>query len=92
MEWTSILAIYALFWVICGFIVLPIGIRTHDELGQDKIPGQADSAPANFRPGRKLLWTTLLASLLFGIFYANYEFGWITPADLDVFGSAEKFG
>jgi len=92
MEWTSILAIYALFWVICGFIVLPIGIRTHDELGHDKIPGQADSAPANFRPGRKLLWTTLLASLLFGIFYANYEFGWITPADLDVFGSAEKFG
>ena len=50
MRWYSILAIYFLVWVVCAFIVLPFGIQTHDEAGRDKIPGQADSAPANFRP------------------------------------------
>ena len=50
MRVTSIIAIYALFWVLSAFCVMPFGIRTHDEAGIDKIPGQADSAPANFQP------------------------------------------
>jgi len=52
MKWTSILAIYALLWVMSAFLMLPFGIKTHDEAGIAKVPGQADSAPANFRPGR----------------------------------------
>lgn len=78
MQITSILAIYILFWVISAFIMLPIGIRTHDEVGEAKIKGQADSAPANFRPKIVLFRATLLASALFALFYANYVFGWIT--------------
>ncbi len=78
MQITSIIAIYILFWVISAFIMLPIGIRTHDEVGEAKVLGQADSAPANFRPKIVLIRTTLLASALFALFYANYEFGWIT--------------
>ena len=49
MRWTSILALYFLVWVISAFAVLPFGIKTHEEAGHEKIPGQADSAPANFR-------------------------------------------
>ena len=58
MGWTSILAIYALVWVISAFILLPLGIKTHDELGLEKTRGQADSAPANFRPGRLAIRAT----------------------------------
>ncbi|HNW19522.1 MAG TPA: DUF1467 family protein, partial [Sphingorhabdus lacus] len=47
MNWTSIVAIYVLFWVLSAFVILPIGVRTHDELGLEKTPGQADSAPGN---------------------------------------------
>ncbi len=36
MRWTSILAIYSLFWVLSAFLVLPFGVRTHDEAGLDK--------------------------------------------------------
>ncbi len=54
MTWTSIIAIYLLFWVMTAFVILPIGVRTHDELGLPKTPGQADSAPGNFQP-RKIL-------------------------------------
>jgi predicted secreted protein len=78
MQVTSIIAIYILFWVISAFIMLPIGIKTHDELGEAKTKGQADSAPANFRPKIVLFRATLLASALFAIFYINYIYGWIT--------------
>jgi predicted secreted protein len=77
MSWTSIVAIYALFWVLTAFVILPIGVRTHEEMGVEKTPGQADSAPANFRPGTIILRTTLLSLGLFGLYYLNYVNGWI---------------
>ena len=83
MKWTSIIAIYALFWVMSAFLVLPFGVRTHDESGIDMIPGQADSAPANYQPSRIAKRATLLSLALFGLFYANYVNGWVTAKDLD---------
>jgi predicted secreted protein len=86
MSWTSIAAIYLLFWVITAFVVMPFGVRTADELGVEKVRGQADSAPANFRPKRVILITTVLSAVVFGLFYANYINGWIVPADVNIFG------
>jgi predicted secreted protein len=86
MKWTSVLAIYALFWVMSAFLLLPFGVKTHDEAGIDKVPGQADSAPANFRPGRLALRATVLAAMLCGLFVANYANGWIGIDDINLFG------
>ena len=86
MQWTSIIAIYALFWVLSAFLVMPFGVRTHEELGEDRVAGQADSAPANFRPGRIVLRATIVAAILFGAFYLNYIYGWIDVGDLNFFG------
>ena len=58
----------------------------HDEAGIAKVPGQADSAPANFRPGRVALRATGLAALLCGLYVANYAYGWVTVEDLDLLG------
>lgn len=82
MKWTSILAIFVLFWTMSAFVMLPFGVKTHEELGIERVPGQADSAPANFRPGRLALRATVLAVALTGLFVANYIYGWITPAML----------
>lgn len=84
MKLTSILAIYALFWVMSAFMVMPFGVRTHDELGQEKVPGQVESAPANFNPKRIAKRATVLALVLFGLYYANYINGWIGVSDLDI--------
>lgn len=84
MNPASALAIYLLFWVLSAFMVLPFGIKTHDEMGLPKQLGQADSAPANFRPGQVVLRTTILSAILFGLFYLNYVEGWITPDDIDI--------
>lgn len=85
MEWTSIIAIYALVWVATAFLLLPFGVRTHDELGLEKVPGQADSAPGNFRPAPVVLRATLIAALLTTLYVANYVNGWIVAEDLNVF-------
>mgnify|MGYP000568950887 CR=1 FL=1 len=84
MKWTSILAIYFLFWVMSAFLLLPFGVRTHEEAGEAKIPGQADSAPANFRPGRLALRATILAALVTALYVLNYTQGWIGVEDLDI--------
>ena len=83
MNWTSIVAIYLLFWVLSAFLVLPFGVKSYQEMGLEMTPGQADGAPANFRPLRVVLWTTAVSAILFGLFYANYEYGWIDRHSFD---------
>ncbi|MEC3949532.1 DUF1467 family protein [Sphingobium sp. HWE2-09] len=86
MNWYAIFAIYFLMWVISAFIMLPFGIRTPDETGEVLLKGQADSAPSNFRPGLVMLRATILATLMFGLYYANYVQGWVTLDMLPGYG------
>ncbi|MBE5072906.1 DUF1467 family protein [Erythrobacteraceae bacterium E2-1 Yellow Sea] len=86
MQWTSVIAIYALFWVMSAFVLLPFGVRTHDEMGIEKIPGQADSAPVNFRPRLLALRASVLAAIGTALYVLNYIYGWIGIEDLNVFG------
>ena len=90
MAWTSIIAIYSLFWVLSAFIILPFGIRSHAETGIEMVRGQADGAPVEFRPRRTLVLTTILATLAFLLFYFNYTNGWVTVEDIDIFGSRDR--
>jgi predicted secreted protein len=83
MQITSIVAIYFLFFVMSAFVMLPFGVRTADEAGAEKVPGQADSAPVNFRPGKLAGRAALVAAILTALFVANYNYGWITAADID---------
>ena len=85
MRLTSIAAIYILFWSLSVFLVLPFGVRTSEEAGVDRVPGQAESAPAAFRPGRTARNVTIVATILFGLFYLNYVEGWIGPEAFDFF-------
>ena len=84
MRWTSMLAIYFLIWAFSVFLVLPWGVRTTREAGGEVVPGQAESAPHEFRVGRLALRVTIVATVIFALFYANYVFGWITTDMLDV--------
>lgn len=83
MQITSIAAIYFLFFVMSAFVMLPFGVRTADEAGIEKVPGQADSAPVNFRPGKVAARASIIAALATALFVANYQNEWITAADID---------
>jgi predicted secreted protein len=84
MRWSSALAIYILFWAFSVFLVLPWGVRTTREAGGEHVPGQADSAPHEFRLGRLALRVTVVATVLFGLFQLNYYYGWVTPQVVDL--------
>ncbi len=85
MRWTSVVAIYILFWTLAAFLVLPWGVRNHWEAGAERVPGQADGAPHDFRPAKVAIRITIVATIMAGLFFANYEYGWVTPQMLDVF-------
>lgn len=76
------IATYLLFWAISGFLVLPFGVRTTQEAGGEPVPGEADSAPANPILRQKLVWMTVIATILFALFYANFVHGWVTLDDI----------
>jgi len=90
MEWTSILAIYFLVWVMSAFVLLPFGVKTAEEVGVAKVPGQAESAPANFRAGPLIMRATLIATVLTSLYVLNYEYGWVTVEDIDIMPEPPK--
>ena len=85
MNPVSALSIFFLFWVAAAFILLPFGVRTHEEVGAERVPGQADSAPHTFDLPRHAIRATILAVVLFVLYYANYVYGWVTPEMLDLY-------
>ena len=85
MRFTSILAIYLLFFAGSTFVLLPFGVRTTDEVGEERVPGQAESAPHRFDLPRHLLKAAILAAVLFALYYVNWVYGWITAEDLDFY-------
>jgi predicted secreted protein len=86
MRWTSALAIFALFWALSLFFVLPFHARRADEVDHDAVPGQADSAPVRMNFIRIGAQVSLVAGILFGLYYLNYVAGWVTRDSLNFFG------
>lgn len=83
MKFTSIIAIYLLFWWGCLFLVLPFRLRSSME-PEAHVPGQSDSATPRFSVRRTVLWTTIVSAASFGLFYVNYVNGWITAGAFDI--------
>jgi predicted secreted protein len=63
-------AIYFVIWWIVLFAMLPIGVRTSEEAGEETAPGNAESAPhaPNLLP--KMVATTVVSSIVFAALYA----------------------
>ena len=80
MSLTTAFAIYFLIWWIALFAILPFGVRRQEE--SERAPGSDPGAPGRPRILAKLAWTTLIASLIFALFYLNDRAGFITLDDL----------
>ena len=76
MAISTVVAIYFLVWWVVLFAVLPWGVRNQEESG-DIVPGTDPGAPAVHMVWKKLLWTTVIASVVFGILAAVYKLGLI---------------
>ena len=76
MATSTALAIYFLVWWLVLFAVLPWGVRNQEESG-DVSPGTDPGAPAVHTVWIKLVWTTVVATVVFGILAAVYKLGLI---------------
>ena len=74
MKLTTVIAIYFLIWWITLFAVLPFGVRSQHE-GEDYAPGTDPGAPIAAHIGMKLVWTTVVATIIFAVLAAIYKFG-----------------
>lgn len=75
------IAIYFICWWIVLFAILPFGIRTQEEAG-DVSPGTAESAPMAPKLLQKIVATTCVTTLVFGLIYWLLEGGVISLDDI----------
>lgn len=81
MSPATALAIFFLIWWVVLFAVLPWGVRSQVEEG-NVAPGTDPGAPAVPQLVRKLLWTTLVAVVIFAAFYVTYREHLVTVDEL----------
>jgi predicted secreted protein len=81
MSLPTALAIYFIIWWVVLFAVLPWGVRSQHEDGAI-IPGSDPGAPAIPNLKRKLLWTTIVAGIVFALGYVVYAYRLIALDDL----------
>ncbi len=67
-------AIYFVLWWVVLFLTLPFGVRSQHEDGLGA-PGTDPGAPITSRMGRKLIWTTLLSTVIFAAGLTAYHAG-----------------
>jgi len=72
----TVIAIYFIIWWVVLFAVLPWGVRSQHESGE-VAPGTEPGAPAVHRIWHKLLWTTVIAGVIYGVLAALYQAGLI---------------
>lgn len=76
MNPVSAFAVYFIIWWVTLFAVLSVGLKTQDDAGQ-VIPGTPASAPAGSHLLRVFFINTIVATVLFAIFYYAFAIrGW----------------
>jgi predicted secreted protein len=89
MSVTSALVVYAVLWFLIMLMILPIGMRSQQDVGRVE-PGTPASAPDNPMILRKMLWATGLAFVGFLIVYGVIEGRVITREDISGFAPFDQ--
>ncbi|GIL00749.1 MAG: hypothetical protein BroJett030_06480 [Alphaproteobacteria bacterium] len=71
MSWFTGFAVYFLIWWLTLFLVLPHGVKSQAE-ANDVTPGTEPGAPVRSRIGLRLAINTVLAAVVFAVWY------WVT--------------
>ena len=77
MSIFTALAIYFIIWWVVLFAVLPWGVHSQHESGE-MAPGTDPGAPVLANIKRKLVWTTVVATVVFVAWLLVYTYRLIT--------------
>lgn len=75
------LMIYVVIWWVVFFMALPVGVRTAEEAGESAAPGSADSAPVRPRLWLKATATSVIAGVVWALFYLALQQGFFGLGD-----------
>jgi predicted secreted protein len=81
MNLTGGIVLFAVLWFLTLFIVVLIGQRSQQDAGE-VVPGTPAGAPADLRLRGKLIWTTVIAGLIWAVLAYVILGGLITRADV----------
>ena len=81
MNLTGGIVLYAVLWFLTLFIVVLIGQRSQQDAGE-VVPGTPAGAPADLRLRGKLIWTTVIAGLIWAAIASVILGGLVTRADI----------
>jgi predicted secreted protein len=74
---STMFAIYFVLWWVVLFVTLPFGVRSQHEDGVGE-PGTDPGAPIKTLMGRKLIWTTIISTIIFAIAWLAYNAGYLS--------------
>lgn len=82
MSLTGAILLYAVLWFLVLFVLLPFGQKSQADVGQ-VTPGTPAGAPHEPKLKKKMLWTTLVAAVIWALIAYVIIAEVITRADLD---------
>jgi predicted secreted protein len=77
IQISTALAIYFVIWWLALFLTLPFGVRSQHEDGGGP-PGTDPGAPVLTGMKRKLIWTTIISAIIYGLGIAAYHAGYLS--------------
>ncbi|TWA97211.1 DUF1467 family protein [Bradyrhizobium stylosanthis] len=77
IQISTAIAIYFVIWWVALFLTLPFGVRSQHEDGVGA-PGTDPGAPILTRMGRKLIWTTIISAIIYGLGMLAYHAGYLS--------------
>ncbi len=86
MALGSMLAIYFIIWWLVLFAVLPFGVRSQEEAGDDIEPGSMPGAPSRPMLVRKAIATTIVSAIIFAAVYWVLVHSGLTLDDVPIPG------
>lgn len=69
MNLTAGIVLYAIFWFMSLFMILPLFVKSQGETGE-VVPGTSAGAPDAPLMKKKLIWTTIVATTVWIIAFA----------------------
>ena len=81
MTITGAIVLFAVFWFLALYMILPLFVRSQEEAGEVE-PGTSAGAPDQPLMKKKLIWATIAATVLWVVVFSIIESGVFSIDDI----------
>jgi len=88
MTLTGAIVLYAVIWFLTLYMALPMGVKSQGDVNE-VVPGTPASAPTNPMIRKKIIWTTVITTVLWCVAMWAVIYSGVHINDLDWFGRVD---